>query len=202
MKKMNVQNLRTRWQEVPGKRALHIFKTIIMIGLSAGLVVFFFLGKEFALNSFLLDADALKEIRDNSIDRGAFFQYVLARRLLAFAAGVLAWWWGFGKLYLYGVIGGCSFVMGACFYISLVRYPFTGLFLWFFLYFPHMIFYAAALFCGMILAAGVFRTRVEKVKYLWQNGVLVFVIVLVYVVGIYCESYLNVPLLQNFLEYF
>lgn len=197
-----VQNLRTRWQEVPRKRELHIFKTIVMIGLSAGLVVFCFLGKELVLNSALLDADALKEIRDNTIDKGEFFRYVFYRRLWILVAGVLAWWWGFGKLYLYGVIGGCGFVMGACFYISLVRYPFTGLFLWFFIYFPHMIFYAGALFCGMILATGVFRTREDKIKYLWRNGVLVCVLVFAYAAGIYCESYLNVPLLQNFLEYF
>lgn len=187
---------------MPSKRELHIFKTIIMAGLATGLAVFFFLGKEFVGNSALLDADALKAIRDNTIDRGIFFQYVLVRRLLVLAAGIVAWWWGFGKLYLYGMLGGCGFVVGACFYICMVRYPFTGLFLWFFLYFPHMIFYAAVLFCGMILAAGRFRTREEKVKYLWQKGRLLCVIVLVYAVGIYCESYLNVPLLQNFLQYF
>ena len=197
-----VQNLRTRWQETPKKRELHIFKTVFVVGLSAGLLVFFFLGREFAENSALLDADALKEIRDNSIDKGEFFRYVLVRRLWIFAVGVLAWWWGVGKLYLYGVIGGCGFVMGACFFISLARYPFTGLFLWFFIYFPHMIFYAVALFCGMILAKRIWRTRKEKLNYLWQNGLLVCLMILVYAVGIYCESYLNVPLLQNFLEYF
>ena len=117
-------------------------------------------------------------------------------------AGVLAWWWGFGKLYMYGIWGGCSIVMGACLYISLMRYPFTGLFLWFFLYFPHMIFYAGVIFCGMILTAAAVRGREEKVKYLWQSGLVVCVLVGLYAVGIYCECYINVPLLQLFLEYF
>lgn len=197
-----VQNVRTRWQEMPKKKEIHIFKTIVMIGLAIGLAVFFFLGKEFVENTALLDADALKEIRDNTIDKGKFFRYIFIRRLLLFVTGVVLWWWGFGRIYMYGVLGGCSIVMGACLYISLMRYPFTGLFLWFFLYFPHMIFYAGTLFCGMIMTNSVLRSKEEKIKYLWQNGLLVLILVSLYVLGIYNESYLNVALLQNFLQYF
>lgn len=202
MKRFYIQNLRTTWQEIPKRRELSFFKIWILCSFIAGIVVFFFLGKEFVENSDLLDTDALKQIRDNAIDKKEFFQYVLAKRLLVLAAGILAWWWCVGKWYLYGVLTYCSFMMGACLFISMARYPFTGLFLWFFLYFPHMLFYTASLFCAMIVGTGKFHTREEKIKYILQQGLLVCVVMLCYVVGIYCESYWNVSLLQGFLKYF
>lgn len=86
--------------------------------------------------------------------------------------------------------------------MSLYRYPFTGIFLCFFLFFPHMIFYFAAMICGIMLKSSINNSRQEKVQYLWKNAWKVSLMVLLYIMGIYCESYLNVSLLQKFLEVF
>ena len=45
-------------------------------------------------------------------------------------------------------------------------------------------------------------SKEEKLKYLWQNSFLVFLLLVLYLFGIYNESYVNVALLQNFLQYF
>lgn len=196
------QNFHMKMQDVSKKRELHILKILFIAGFIIGFVIFFFLGREFVEDTCLLDSDSLIEIRDNAIDQGEFFLYVFWRRLLIFGIGVLLWWWGFGRVYVCGVAACCSIVMGACLYISLLRYPLTGLFLWFFLYFPHIIFYAGVILCGMILSAEKCRSKEEKLKFLWQNAVLVILLMLFFILAIYCESYLNVILLQIFLEYF
>lgn len=188
--------------KMPQKRNLHIIKNIFVAGFIAGLAIFFFLGKEFVEDTGLLDSYSLIEIRDSSIDKATFFVYLFWRRMLLLGIGVLFWWWGFSRLYLYGMIGCSGIIMGACLYISLLRYPLTGLFLWFFLYFPHMIFYAGVVLCGMILAVGKFQKKEEKMKFVWQNAPVVLLLLALFVLAIYSESYWNVSLLRMFLEYF
>ena len=197
-----IQSIRTRWQSIPKKQELHNFKRLVLLGLAVGLFLFFLLGKEYVESTALLNIEALKVIRDNAIEKKEFFLYLLPRRLMLLAIGMMLWWWGFGRLYLYALLGIGSMVMGACLYISLIRYPFTGLFLWFFLYFPHILFYAGSIFCGMMLTYHGLGSKEEKLKYLWQNSFLVFLLLVLYLFGIYNESYVNVALLQNFLQYF
>ncbi len=202
MRKFNVQEFKIKWSELPMQGKFRGIKRIVMWGFLAGIVIFLVYGEEIIANTDLLNQDALKEIRDCSMDKKKFFEYVLVKRILLFGMGILAWWWGLGKVYLYIVLSVCSFTMGAFVWVSLYRYPFTGLFLWFFLFFPHIIFYFAVLFCGIMLKSGMHRSREEKIRYLWKNAWKVSLLICLYIIGIYCESYLNVSLLQKFLEVF
>lgn len=167
-----------------------------------GFVVFLILGKAFLDENLLLNVNALREIKDSTIDKGDFLGYIFWRRLLVLAACIYLWWKGFGKWVIYGVLGYGGITMGACMYICLFRYHFKGIFLWFFLYFPHLIFYAAALFCGMILTTEIYPNKTEKVKFLWQHGLVVLGMVAAFLLGMYAECYLNVPMLQDFLQFF
>ena len=198
----NVQELRTSWSELPKQGEYQRIKRILTWGFLAGVVLFFVYGGEIAADTNLLNQDALKEIRDCSMEKKEFFEYVLTKRILIFGVGGLIWWCGFGKVYLYTVLTICSFTMGAFVWGSLYRYPFTGIFLWFFLFFPHMIFYLAAIICGIMLKSSINRSSEEKLQYLWKNIWKVILLVLLYIMGIYCESYLNVSQLQKFLEVF
>lgn len=202
MREFKVQNFGTRWKEIPKQGEFRGIKKILFLGFSAGLIVLLVWGGEWIADADLLNSDALKELRDSTIDKKDFLEYVMAKRMLLFGIGVILWWWGFCKIYLYIVLTASSFMMGAYFYMSLYRYPFTGIFLWFFLFFPHMIFYVAALICGIMLKSGMHRSREEKIQYLWKNAWKVSLLVLFYIIGIYSESYLNVSLLQNFLKIF
>ena len=202
MKQFLSKQLQNKFTDVRKSPKTKTFKMLMGLSFLVGFLLFLFLGSEFCEELSLLDVASLQEIKDNTINKGDFLGYILSRRLLLLAAGSFLWWWGFGKWYVYGLLAGLSFTMGACMYISLMRYHVMGLFLWFFLYFPHVICYAGVLFCGMIIARYAFKTRIDKVKYLWQNGMLITVLLAMLALGIYCESYVNVALLQSFLQYF
>ncbi len=196
------QQLQNRFPDIHKNSKAQTFKMIFFLSFLVGFILFLFLGKNFLEDAAILNVASLQEIKDNTIDKGDFGGYILWRRLLLLAVGFLLWWWGFGKLYVYGVLASCSFTMGACMYICLLRYKIKGLFLWFFLYFPHVLCYAAALFCGMIISLNIYRNKADKLKYLLQNGLIILLMLGLVCLGMYCESYINVALLQNFLQYF
>lgn len=202
MKQFFLQNLQPKFQSMRKNPRFQTCKMLYLGCFLAGFILFFILGKDFLNDISLLNVNALREIRDSTIDKGAFMQYIFLRRMLLLAAGVLAWWWGFGKLYVYGVWACFGFAMGACMYTCLLRYALKGLFLWFFMYFPHVLFYAVALFCGMILSNGVNRSKADKLKFLWQNSLWVFLLLILLGIGIYTESHMNVSMFQDFLQYF
>lgn len=196
------QVLRTKMQEIPTKKEIHYFKMVCYVSFMIGFLVFLCLGKEFVKETTLLDTEALKAIRDNTIESGAFLQYISAKRMLLFVIEAVLWWWGISKIYLYGVWICYSMSAGACLFISLLRYPFSGLFLWIFLYIPHGICYALTLLCAILLAAGKIKGREEKILYLWNHRWLLVSAISFYLLGIYCESYIHIKLLQHFLKYF
>lgn len=191
-----------KMQDVLTRKEVYYFKVIGCIGVLLGVCICLCMGKEAVLELELLDVQTLMGIRDESLEGSSFLQYILAKRMLIFVLGAVLWWWGFSKIYWYGIWLGYAASIGICFYISLLRYPFSGLFLWFFLYMPHSLCYIAALICAVLLAAGRIKGREEKILYLWKHKVLLFGGIFCYVVGIYCESYIHITLLQHFLQYF
>ena len=202
MRNFNVREFGMRWTTMPSKGEFRGIKHMLLWGFLAGLFVFCVYGREIVTDTNWLDQGTLKEIRDCSLDEKKFLEYVLAKRILLFGVGVFIWWWGLGKIYLCSVISFCGFIMGAFLWVSLYRYPFTGIFLWFFLFFPHMIFYIASMICGIMLKSTIKSSRQEKIQYLWENAWKVSFLAVLYAMGIYCESYFNVYLLQKFLKVF
>ncbi len=181
---------------------LHKCKMLYLWSFFAGFLLFLLLGKSFIEDISLLSVGALREIKNCMPESDDFWNYILWRRLLFLAAGVIIWWWGFGRWFVYGLIGSAAFSMGICMYTCLMRYRLKGLFLWFFLYFPQAVFYGAALICGMMLSIGTFRTKAEKLKYLWQNIIWLLLTIIMFSLGVYMESCVNVALLQDYLEIF
>ena len=178
------------------------WKLIYAAGFLLGFLLFAVLGRAFVEESALLDVNSLRGVKDAVIDKPAFLQYIFWRRILWLLAGVFVWWWGYGSLYIYGLLGTCGFVMGACLQTCFIRYSLKGVMLWIFLYVPQVIFYAGAFFCGIILCTGVCKDKAEKIRFLWQNGLTVLGLACLYAIGIYCEGHLNVVLLQNYLQFF
>ncbi len=180
-------------------------RTVKMIFLGcflAGFVLFLILGKTFLEDSLLLQVSALREIKDSAIDKDAFFRYIAWRRLFLVGVCVWLWWKGLGKWGIYTCLGWIGATMGACMYTCLFRYHFKGIFLWIFLYFPHLLCYAAALFCGMILTVGKLPGKSEKIKFLWQHWLFVLGFGVAILLGMYAEGYINVSMLQDFLQFF
>ncbi len=178
------------------------WKLIYGAGFLIGFLVFAVLGRTFVEESELLNVNSLRGVKDAVIDKAAFLQYVFTRRMFWLIAGAVTWWWGYGSLYIYGLLGCCGFVMGACLQAAVIRYSLKGVMLWIFLYFPQVIFYAGVFFCGIILCTGVHKEKVEKIRFLVQNGMTLLLLTCLYAIGIYCEGHLNVVFLQNYLQFF
>lgn len=168
----------------------------------AGFLLFFILGKDFAKSNTLLNVDALCKVKDSIIDKKEFYTYIFYRRSVLLMLGLLFWWWRLGKYYAYMILGVCAFSMGGCMYICLLRYYLKGLFLWIFLYFPHAFCYTGVLICAILLSRTSLHTKEEKIRFLCRNLLLVLGLLLLYVLGIYAEAYVNTALLQDFLTFF
>ncbi len=202
MKQTMLQRAGEQAEEIRQTAKSKHWKWIYAAGLLLGFLVFAVLGKTLIMESGLLHVDSLREVKDAVIDRPAFLQYVFRRRLLWLFVGILAWWWGFGKWYIYALLGGYGFVMGACLQTAMMRYSVKGIILWLFLYLPQAMFYLGVLFCGIILCNGVYKTRAEKITILLQKWLIILCMAVLYAMGIYCEGNLNVVLLQNYLQFF
>ncbi len=207
MKDLLLQHAKSQVEDVRQITKSRRWKMIYGIGFLLGFLLFAILGKNLVMERGLLDVDSLREVKDAMIDKSAFLKYVFRRRLLWLLAGILAWWWGFAKWYIYGILGGYGFVMGACLQTVIMRYGMKGIMLWIFLYFPQVIFYAGVLFCGIVLVNRIpdrVGERWPALKWgtLMQNGLILLCMIGLYALGIYCEGYLNVVLLQNYLQFF
>ena len=181
---------------------LRLGKMIYLGSFFVGFVLLLVFGKNIWDSNQLLNINALREIKNGVIEKSAFFQYILWRRLMLLSFAGFMWWKGLGKWFLYSTLGYLGISMGICMYTCLFRYHMKGLFLWFVLYIPQGLFYAAAMFGGMILMSEGRKEKQEKIKFLWQNWLIEFGVFAAYLLGIYSESYLNVSLLKSFLEFF
>lgn len=207
MKDFLLQHTKNQMEQVKSVTKSNHWKMVYGIGFLMGFLLLILLGKAMILESNLLDVDSLREVKDCAVDKKAFLSYVFRGRLLWFLAGVVLWWWGYGKWYIYGVLGVYGFVMGACLQTTILRYSTKGVFLWMVLYFPHVILYIGALLCALMLAGSelhgsTYQSRKEKITGLLQKWFIVAGMLLLIAAGIYCEGSLNLRLLQNYLQFF
>lgn len=187
--------------EIPRKS---MWKYVYFGGLFIGFFIFFFLDKNILINSRILNIDSLRRVKDAVIIKEDYFAYILQRRGAILTLLLLIWWWGYGKMACFIGLGGLGFTMGACLQTCLLRYKIKGFLLWLVLYLPHMLFYFAAIAVGLVLfkdSYGAFGTK-EKARLILDHIGLWLVLLLFYGFGIYCESFLSVSLLQNFLRLF
>ena len=207
MKDFLLQHTKSQMEQVKSVTKSNRWKMVYGIGFLTGFLLLIILGKALILESNLLDVDSLREVKDCVVDKKEFLSYVFRGRLLWFLAGVVLWWWGYGKWYIYGVLGVYGFVMGACLQTTILRYSTKGVFLWMVLYFPHAILYIGALLCAMMLAdsglrGSTYQSRKEKIAGLLQKWLIAVGMLFLFVAGIYCEGSLNLKLLQNYLQFF
>lgn len=181
---------------------LHQIKRIYIGCVLVSLALFFVLGRDFFKGSSFLNPDSLQEIRDSVIDGNAFFWYILPRRLVFAGTGVFLWRKGYGRAAVYGLCAAVGGVMGGCLYACVSRYYLKGLFLWFLLYFPHMLFYAAALLCVLPFCTEKTDTKAERLRLLSHFWWALAGSVVLCGLGIYLESHVNTVLLQDFLQFF
>lgn len=177
-------------------------KWIYPATLFLGFGMLFLFGGAFVEESALISVSALREIKDASIDCASFFEYISWRRIAVLALFFVLWWKNLGKWMLFVLTGWCGMTMGMSLYVCLLRYYLKGIFLWFFLYVPQILFYALALLCGLMLCSIKASGKGEKLDHTALQYLLIAALLAMVLCGMYAESYWNVALLQDFLKIF
>lgn len=175
-----------------------IYPAALLVGFG-GLLLF---GRAFVEDSTLISVSALREIKDASIDCAAFFKYISWRRIALLVLFLALWWKNLGKWLLFALTGWYGMTMGMSLYVCLLRYYLKGIFLWSFLYFPQILFYALALLCGLLLCSVKTSEKGEKLNRSAMQYLLIPALLAMLLCGMYAESYWNVALLQDFLKFF
>lgn len=175
-------------------------------------LLFFFLGiltanwvgQEKLLQYGMLNQYYVGQLAYAELDRGAYFLFLLRRRMKLFGLTAVFVYTRFGILVLSGVIGWYAFSLGYLFVNALVCMKLQGMLLVLLSVFPQIIFYAAAYFgLGRIL----FGTKTELVmpmgiQKLWKNPNLFLLLsaLLCMTAGVWMEAYVNPVFLVNYIR--
>lgn len=175
-------------------------------------LVFFFLGilaanwagQENLVQYGMLNHYYVGQLAYVQLDAGAYFVYLLKRRMRIFGLTALFVYTRFGVLALAGVIGWYAFSLGYLFVNALVCMKFQGMVIVLLSVFPQITGYAAAYFgLGRIL----FDKKTELampygISRLWRNPRLYLLLssLLCMIAGIWMEAYVNPVLLQSYIR--
>jgi len=193
---------KTRIQNPVVNIRMRKIRNLALLLFAAGFFCFFIFGGQFVDDISLLDSTSLKRIRDMQMVKEDYFRYLcLSHVCLLLFCGVL-WWYRYGKVAIYALLGLGAGSLGLCLAVSLMRYRIKGVVLWVILYFPHTFFYFIALICGVALCGNIGRSRKEKVTFLLQNITWLLGAAFGWVLGLYCECYIGSSLLQKYLQVF
>lgn len=196
------QLLKTKIQKPVAHIGIRKMKNLVLLLFAAGFFCFLIFGARFMDDISLLNSASLRRIRDTQIDKGAFFRYLCLSHMLLLLFCVVCWWFQWGKKCIYTLVSLGSIILGVSLAVSIIRYHIKGIVLWFILYFPHTLFYFAALACGIALSRDVGRSRTEKIHFLLQNFIWLLGALMMWLIGLYMECYMSTSILQNYLQHF
>lgn len=175
-------------------------------------LVFFFLGilaanwvgQEKLLQYGMLNSYYVSQLAYTDLDSGAYFTYLLKRRMRIFSMTALFVYTRFGFFVLSGVVSWYAFSLGYLFVNALVCMKFQGMVIVLLSIFPQIICYAAAYFgLGRILFGRKteFAMPVGSWKK-WKNPALFLLLstILCMLAGLWLEAYVNPVLLKSYIR--
>ncbi|MDE7354559.1 MAG: stage II sporulation protein M [Acetatifactor sp.] len=161
----------------------------------AGILAANWVGQEKLLQYGMLNPYYVGQLAYMELDSGAYFLFLLKRRMKVFGMTALFAYTRFGIFVLPGVMGWYAFSLGYLFVNALVCMKFQGMLLVLLSVFPQILFYAAAYFgIGRILFGK--KTEVALpmgIQKLWKNPKLFLLLsaLLCMAAGIWMEAYVN-----------
>ncbi|MCD7738260.1 MAG: hypothetical protein LUH58_04370 [Lachnospiraceae bacterium] len=182
---------------VQGKR----FSVIMGAGFVLGCILVILCRQKLLQDISLLDVDSLYLVRDSLIEGKSYFFYLLPRRVFAFGAFVLLWWYGVGSpgLKLGGFLMGVE--AGIWLQACVEQYHLKGVLLWVFLYIPYIFFYLGAILCGLMFCQ-TSGDMYEKRRAIRERPGFALAAIVLFLTGLYLESTVHPVWLKNFLSVF
>ncbi len=169
-----------------------------------GILTANWVGTEKMLQYGMLNQYYVGQLAYLELDAGAYFLFLLKRRIKVFGMTALFVYTRFGIFALSGVVGWYAFSLGYLFVNALVCMKFQGMVIVLLSVFPQVICYAAAYFgLGRIL----FGRKTELtmpmgIQKLWKNPNLFLLLsaILCMIAGVWLESYVNPILLKSYIR--
>lgn len=170
----------------------------------AGILAANWAGREKLMQYGMINQYYLGQLAYMELDAGAYFWYILKRRLRIFGMCTLFVYTRFGVIMFLGVTGWYAFSLGYLFVNALVCMGFQGMAVVLLSIFPQILCYAAAYYGLAKKLFGKSREFAMPVGMcrIWKNPKLLFVVsaLLCMLVGIWLESYVNPFLLKAFIQ--
>lgn len=185
---------------------------LFIAGLCLGILFANMFGKQFLSDVGIISAYMLDKFSSTSLDNGRFAAYCMKKRLLPFvyisAFGLTM----FGLAVIGIYIVWLGFSLGVLVSVSVMRFGAGGLLLVVGALLPQYIVYVPA-FLGLMRRAGEICTQLYYPRYsipeyggkkqqLLRYALSVLVLLLVCIMGVMLESYVNPPVLKKILQFF
>ena len=201
IKRRTIQVPQFHLPRIPGKGFLAgCFLVLFFLGILTANWV----GTEKMIQYGMLNPYYVGQLAYLELDAGAYFLFLLKRRIRVFGMTALLVYTRFGILALSGVVGWYAFSLGYLFVNALVCMKFQGMVIVLLSVFPQVICYAGAYFgLGKILfGAKTELTMPMGIQKLWKNPNLFLLLsaILCMIAGVWLESYVNPILLKSYIS--
>lgn len=169
-----------------------------------GILTANWVGREKLVQYGMLNQYYVGQLSFTKLDAGAYFVFLLKRRMRVFGMTALLACTRFGVLVLPGVIGWYAFSLGYLFVNALVCMKFAGMALVLLSVFPQVVCYVAAYFGLGRIVFGI-KTELSMpmgIHRVWKDPRLFLLLsaLLCMAAGIWLESYVNPVLLKSYIR--
>lgn len=183
---------------------------VFMTGFFLGLVFFYFAGKQLIEDSGILSKEYIEPLKNFTMNQNGYLFYIAGIRIKQFAFVIfctLSIWAG---CCLYVLLGWGGFQLGILFFAAMYQYGMLGVFYCTFMLLPHDIFYFLAfmkvLNRKLLSDKKYYHKNINitcnKVKNVYENIKLIFLVLILLCLGILSECYINPWLMKWILLFF
>ena len=191
------------------KNAIRIF----FLGIILGIVLIFLCRGRLQTDIYLLNEEWILSIQNKTIENKSLFVYILLKRIKEMGIMILFATTFAGIVCMYGYIGVWGVGVGVLTAISCLRYGIKGLMLILMASFPQVLFYAPAFLylfhlCYQLCVKLYFphkdywKTSGSPKVFLLKNILVSCIALLVVIIGIAMESYVNPKIFFSFIKSF
>lgn len=191
------------------KNAIRIF----FMGIILGIIFIFLCRNKLQTDIYLLNEEWIVQMQNSQVNSKALFVYVLFKRLKEMGLLVLLSTTVVGVICLYGYVALLGAGTGIFLAVACLRYGFKGLILMLWASFPHgliylpvflYIFHLCYLLCIKLYFPhkDYWKSSSSTKVFLFKNAIYISIAIVVVIIGILLESYVNpkifFPFINNF----
>ena len=186
---------------------------IFFLGIIVGIIIIFLCRNRLQTDIYLLNEEWILSIQNSTLENKALFVYILLKRLREMGIMVLFATTFAGLVCMYGYFGIWGVGVGVLTAISCLRYGLQGLMLMVVASFPQAIFYVPAFLylfhlCYQLCVKLYFphkdywKLSGSTKVFLFKNILFAFITLVVVIIGIAVESYVNPKIFLGFIKNF